>query len=242
MKLVISILFLVASLPVLACRPGIMNAQGECVCPSGYYRMLQACMRSSFDYRGSDSITGSRGFNFNRYRFQPSVDFRVIPPPPTTPTPAPVTPAPLTPAPLAVTAERDPAADEIPAGPASPETETPDEAETPAPAAAASQESLADTFASYDPATCAWTQDLPRKLHSAPGCTRSSTNKICVGYVVCNAKVGGGKFVRTATCSADNCGNSEAVACVTERSFYSQAPEENVGKYMSDRVKQVIGQ
>lgn len=104
-------------------------------------------------------------------------------------------------------------------------------------ATTSSQESLADTFASYDPASCQWTADLPRKLHSAPGCTRSSTNQICVGYVVCNARTGGGKFVRTATCGADKCGSSEAVACVNDRAHYSAKPEESVGRYMSDRVR-----
>ncbi len=112
----------------------------------------------------------------------------------------------------------------------------------PTPSPTVSTQEGPDTFASYNPATCVWAADLPRKLHTAPGCTRSTTNQICVGYVVCDDKAGTGKFVRTATCGGDKCGSSP-VACVNDRSFYSRPPEENVGKYMSDRVKtQVIGQ
>ena len=104
-----------------------------------------------------------------------------------------------------------------------------------------SQESLADTTASYNPDTCTWATDLPRKVHSThSGCNRNGTTSICVGYVVCDVRSGSGKFVRTATCGADKCGASEAVACVKDRSAYSRKPEDVPTKYMSDRVRTLI--
>lgn len=111
-------------------------------------------------------------------------------------------------------------------------------------ATATDQENSPDTFASYDPNSCEWTPHLPRKIHTAPGCTRSTTNEICVGYVVCSATNGGGKFVRTATCGASHCGDSEARDCVNDRSHSSHVPSESEGvrKFLSNEVKQVIGQ
>ncbi len=109
------------------------------------------------------------------------------------------------------------------------------------PAASGSQESLADTFSSYDPESCEWATDLPRKVHSThSGCNRNGTTSICVGYVICNVRSGSGKFVRTATCGADKCGASEAKSCVKDRSAYSRKPEDVPTKYMSDRVRSLI--
>lgn len=108
-------------------------------------------------------------------------------------------------------------------------------------ATAGSQEALADTFASYDPDSCQWATDLPRKVHSThSGCNRNGTTSICVGYVVCNVRSGQGQFVRTATCGADKCGASEAKECVKDRSAYSRKPEDVPTKYMSDRVRSLI--
>lgn len=100
------------------------------------------------------------------------------------------------------------------------------------------QEELEDKFTSFDADTCEWVQDMPRKIHEAPGCGRAKTTKICVGYVVCNRKEGEGKFIRASTCGDENC--SDPVACTKDKHFWSSPASENDQKYLGRDIQNLI--
>ncbi len=75
----------------------------------------------------------------------------------------------------------------------------------------------------FDPATCQWFSDLPRRIvrGEMKSCTKGQRSQACVGYVVCENKQDGSKFIRQSTCSKDNCTNERAVACTVEKNYSS---------------------
>ena len=78
----------------------------------------------------------------------------------------------------------------------------------------------------FDANSCEWVDDLPRKVLLAPGCGKGPT-KVCSGYVVCNQKQGGGKFVRASTCGPEYCGNTkrDAINCTKQAGYSSKKPD-----------------
>lgn len=143
-------------------------------------------------------------------------------------------------------ADRNGAPDSQSEPPAQTATQTPADAESPAEApseqpeapAIVDQEELDDKFENFDAESCQWVEDMPRKIHEAPGCGRGRTTKICVGYVVCNRTQGEGKFIRASTCGEDNC--SDAVACTKDRHFWSTPAAENDQKYLGRDIRNLI--
>src|SRR5690606_9612243 len=94
----------------------------------------------------------------------------------------------------------------------------------------------------YDPKTCEWVEDMPRKIVYGPSfCSRQAV-QICTGYVVCERKKGGGKFVRMSSCSPKNCDRSKesAVACTLEQAYYSRRPEDERNHFVSPELKKVL--
>lgn len=94
----------------------------------------------------------------------------------------------------------------------------------------------------YKAETCRWVSDLPRKILNSPGCTSKGRNLICTGYVVCEQKEGGGKFIRMSTCGADKCGASDAdaVRCTKDNRYFSQKPAGESKLFMTPRVKKIL--
>jgi hypothetical protein len=94
----------------------------------------------------------------------------------------------------------------------------------------------------YKPETCKWVQDLPRKVVNGPGCGGKSRSRICTGYVVCEQKTGGAKFIRMSTCGADKCGGSDedAVRCTKDMGYYSQKPASESKLFMSPKLKKIL--
>jgi hypothetical protein len=144
-------------------------------------------------------------------------------------------------------AQARPTTPTAPTEPTAPTAPTaPTEQTSPSTLAASNQEGVADIYANYNPATCEWVADLPRRIHSLPGCGSGPNNvrQACVGYVICDATNASiGKFVRTASCSPEHCGNSsqDAVACVRDRGYSSRNPRNATGnKAVSERLKQLI--
>jgi hypothetical protein len=90
----------------------------------------------------------------------------------------------------------------------------------------------------YDPETCEWVSDLPRKVVNLPGCRDNKNNNICTGYVQCNQKekFGSGKFIRLATCEKKLCvdGKAKAQDCVKQEGFSSYAPKGIKNESVSD--------
>ena len=94
----------------------------------------------------------------------------------------------------------------------------------------------------YDPQSCEWVEDMPRKIVYGPSyCSRQAV-QICTGYVVCERKQGGGKFVRMSSCSPKNCGRSkeDAIACTLEQAFYSRRPEDERNHFVSPKLKKML--
>ncbi len=85
------------------------------------------------------------------------------------------------------------------------------------------------------PETCEWSFDLPRRVIEIPGCSQNQRSSSCVGYVVCE-NTAGVKLVRMSTCSANNCGENDAVACTKEGGFSSK----NVGDDIDTASKKVM--
>ena len=133
-----------------------------------------------------------------------------------------------------------------PAAPAEATSRTPaedqavptEETEQPEAPTIVDQEELDDKFDNFDANSCQWVEDMPRKIHEAPGCGRGRTTKICVGYVVCDRKNGGGKFIRSSTCSEENC--SDAKECTKDRHFWSRPAAENDQKYLHRDIRNLI--
>lgn len=94
----------------------------------------------------------------------------------------------------------------------------------------------------YDPKTCEWVEDMPRKIVYGPSfCSRQAV-QICTGYVVCDRKQGGGKFIRMSSCSPKNCDRSKesAIACTLEQAYYSRRPEDERNHFVSPELKKVL--
>lgn len=92
----------------------------------------------------------------------------------------------------------------------------------------------------YKAETCKWVNDLPRKIVVGPGCGGKSKSRICTGYVVCEQKVGGGKFVRQSTCAADKCGENDAVACTRDQYYFSSKPSDEEKQFVSPKLKEIL--
>lgn len=92
----------------------------------------------------------------------------------------------------------------------------------------------------YKAETCKWVNDLPRKIVVGPGCGGKSKSRICTGYVVCEQKVGGGKFVRQSTCAADKCGENDAVACTRDQFYFSSKPSDEEKQFVSPKLKEIL--
>lgn len=101
------------------------------------------------------------------------------------------------------------------------------------------QESLEDLRSNYKPDTCKWVEDMPRKVHRAPGCSRSGV-QVCVGYVVCEQAKSEAKFVRTATCRPERCGEDDVVSCVNDELYTSVKAKDEDRNYMSERFMNLL--
>lgn len=94
----------------------------------------------------------------------------------------------------------------------------------------------------YKAETCRWVSDLPRKIVNGPGCGPKGRSRICTGYVVCEQKEGGGKFIRMSSCGADKCGSSDAdaVRCTKDQGYFSQRPASESKLFMTPRLKKIL--
>lgn len=94
----------------------------------------------------------------------------------------------------------------------------------------------------YKPETCRWVNDLPRKVVNGPGCGPKNRSMICTGYVICEQKQGGAKFIRMSTCAADKCGASDedAVRCTKDMGYYSMKPKGEAKLFMSPELKKIL--
>lgn len=91
----------------------------------------------------------------------------------------------------------------------------------------------------YKPDSCVWAEDLPRRIVEGPGCNKAG-NRLCVGFVVCEQKVGGAKFVRMSTCSSEHCVDGGAVACTKQMGYGSRRPEDVTKATVSDPIKDIL--
>ncbi len=93
----------------------------------------------------------------------------------------------------------------------------------------------------YKVETCKWVSDLPRKIVNGPSCGKTRS-KICTGYVVCEQKTGGGKFIRMSTCGPDKCGGSDedAVKCTKDQGYWSVKPASETKLFMSKKLKETL--
>lgn len=90
--------------------------------------------------------------------------------------------------------------------------------------------------------TCKWVTDLPKKIVNGPGCSLNSRSRICTGYVICDQKSGGGKFIRMSTCRPDYCGNTQrdAVNCTEDKRYFSEKPWGEEKMFMSPKLKEIL--
>lgn len=104
------------------------------------------------------------------------------------------------------------------------------------------QDNLEESFDVFDPDQCEWVPDMPRKVHEAPGCRRSSRTKVCVGYVACKLREGEGRFIRASTCSTQHCGDgpANASACTKDPGFWSNNVDESSPKYINQEIRNLI--
>jgi hypothetical protein len=91
----------------------------------------------------------------------------------------------------------------------------------------------------YDPDTCEWVEDLPRRIVKGPGCNVGGAT-LCVGFVICKQKVGEGKFVRMSTCGSENCGTDDAKACTKQKGYGSSKPTDETKHTVSGRAKEMM--
>jgi hypothetical protein len=91
----------------------------------------------------------------------------------------------------------------------------------------------------YKPDTCKWVSDLPRKIVNGPSCGKTRS-QICTGYVVCEQKEGGGKFIRMSTCGPDKCGDEDAVRCTKDMGYFSIRPAGENKLFMTKKIKDVL--
>ena len=90
--------------------------------------------------------------------------------------------------------------------------------------------------------SCRWVSDLPRKIVNGPGCGPKGRSRICTGYVVCDQKEGGGKFIRMSSCRAERCGPSDAdaVRCTKDQGYFSERPAGEEKLFMTPRLKKIL--
>jgi hypothetical protein len=93
----------------------------------------------------------------------------------------------------------------------------------------------------YKAETCKWVSDLPRKIVNGPSCGKTRS-QICTGYVVCEQKVGGGKFIRMSTCGPGKCGatDADAVNCTKDQGYWSKKPASESKLFMSKKLKDIL--
>lgn len=93
----------------------------------------------------------------------------------------------------------------------------------------------------YKAETCKWVTDLPRKIVNGPSCGKTRS-KICTGYVVCEQKEGGGKFIRMSTCGPNHCGgtDADAVSCTKDQGYWSAKPASETKLFMSQKLKKTL--
>ena len=93
----------------------------------------------------------------------------------------------------------------------------------------------------YKAETCKWVSDLPRKIVNGPSCGKTRS-QICTGYVVCEQKSGGGKFIRMSTCGPGKCGASDAdaVSCTKDQGYWSKKPASETKLFMSKKLKEAL--
>lgn len=75
-----------------------------------------------------------------------------------------------------------------------------------------------------DVESCTWVAEMPRRKFFGPGCGPSSKKYICAGYVSCKQKNSELRTIRASTCSDENCGDGDAVACTKEGGYGSVKP------------------
>jgi hypothetical protein len=94
----------------------------------------------------------------------------------------------------------------------------------------------------YNPTTCKWVTDLPRRIVSAPGCNSTSRTRVCTGYVICDQLEGEGRFIRMSTCRPQYCGpgDQNAVNCTKDLSYFSQKPPQEGREFLSPRLKNIL--
>lgn len=94
----------------------------------------------------------------------------------------------------------------------------------------------------YKPETCKWVTDIPRKIVNGPGCSAKAPNRVCTGYVVCEQKQGGAKFVRMSTCRPEFCGSKDedAVKCTKDLRYFSQKPKSEDKLFVTPKLKKIL--
>lgn len=91
----------------------------------------------------------------------------------------------------------------------------------------------------YDPESCEWVPDMPRRILQGPSCGRTPS-RICSGYVICNLREGEGRFIRMSTCSPELCGQGDAKACTKDRRYFSSRPTGETRNFMNRNLRDVI--
>lgn len=91
----------------------------------------------------------------------------------------------------------------------------------------------------YNPESCEWVADMPRRIAQGPSCGRTPS-QICTGYVICNLREGEGRFIRMSTCSPELCGQGDAKSCTKDRRFFSSRPSGETRNFMDRRLRDVI--
>lgn len=91
----------------------------------------------------------------------------------------------------------------------------------------------------FNASSCKWVTDIPRKISYLPGCGAKGA---CIGFVVCDRKEGGGKFVRTSICSPNLCGagDANAVACTKQPGYYTKKPKDESKEFVSEKLKRIF--
>lgn len=233
------------------------DTQGRCVeKPANKERCTRGQYRTSTDI--CEAITESMRLDWRAKIDSPEGTREVAPPAAAVPIPTPVTvttpsvvksgeaPASSPEAGRIAVSPPTPAQVRTPAADSEPPEETDKVAETPAPdteaaseSAVSAQESIEDLRSNYKSDTCKWVEDMPRKVHSAPGCGRGGV-QVCVGYVVCDQNNSEAKFVRTATCRAERCGEDDVVSCVNDNLYSSVKAKDEDRNYMSERFMNLL--
>lgn len=91
----------------------------------------------------------------------------------------------------------------------------------------------------YDPESCEWVPDMPRRILQGPACGRTPS-RICSGYVICNLREGEGRFIRMSSCSPELCGQGDAKSCTKDRRYFSSKPSDETRNFMNRNLRDVI--